>query len=227
MKRNKLIVTIDGPAAAGKSTAGKSLAADFDYLYIDSGALYRAVSLKALRKGIDLGDGAALERMIRRTRLQPERTDRGMRMILDGEDITDELKGEKTGFAASTVSALPEVRRALLHLQRDLGREGGIVMDGRDIGTVIFPDAEAKFFLNASPEARGKRRWLEMKATGEECTEEQVVEDIRRRDLQDITRSNSPLMQAPDAVVIDTTDTTPDQVLAIMKDKIAALRARR
>ena len=146
-----------------------------------------------------------------------------MRTILDGKDVTDELKGEKAGLAASTVSAHPQVRKALLQLQRDLGRDGGVVMDGRDIGTVIFPDAEAKFFVDATPEERGRRRHLEMKARGETVRLEEIVEDIRKRDMQDRNREHAPLVQAPDAVYLDTTRMTPDEVVALMMEKIETL----
>jgi cytidylate kinase len=223
MPRKKVIVTIDGPAASGKSTAGKHLAEELGYIYIDSGALYRAVGHKALAEDVPLTDGPALRRMLDSSSLQPVRTERGMRIILDGEDVTDELKGEKAGFAASTVSAHPQVRKTLLQLQRDLGREGGVVMDGRDIGTVIFPDAEAKFFVDATPEERGRRRYLEMKARGEKVLLEGIVEDIRKRDFQDRNREHAPLVQAPDALYLDTTRMTPDEVVSLMKKKVESL----
>lgn len=221
MKAKKITVAIDGPAAAGKSTAGKELARELGYLYIDSGALYRAAALKALKSGIPLEDGPALGRMIKESRLKPVRTPLGMRMLLDGIDVTDEIKGEEAGFAASTVSAMPEVRAALLRLQRDLGRDGGVVMDGRDIGTVIFPDAGAKFFLDASCEERGRRRYLEMKAAGHEVSLTKIIEDIARRDAQDRNRDHAPLVAAPDAVYIDTTGKGPEEVVAMMKRHIA------
>jgi cytidylate kinase len=227
LKRNKPVVAIDGPAAAGKSTAGKRLAAELGYLYLDSGALYRTVALKAARQGIDLTDGPALAELIAQSRLQPVRTTEGMRMLLDGEDVTEEIRGEKAGFAASTVSARPEVRAALLRIQRDLGLEGGVVMDGRDIGTVIFPDAEIKFFLDAPAEIRGERRYMEMREAGSlDRSLEEIVEDIKRRDLQDSTRDHAPLTRAADAVLIDTTHTRPEDVFDIMIRRTKEILAR-
>ncbi len=223
MKLKRPVVAIDGPAAAGKSTAGKRLAAELGYLYLDSGALYRTVALAAQRGGIPLTDGPALERMLAGISLKPVRTAQGMRMLLDGEDVTEAIRGEQAGFAASTVSALPEVRRVLLQLQRDLGRDGGIVMDGRDIGTVIFPEAEAKFYLDAPAEVRGRRRWLEMRAAGRECDLERTIEEIRKRDLQDSSRDHAPLARAADALVIDTTHTEPEEVVAFMKQHLSRL----
>jgi cytidylate kinase len=217
------VVAIDGPAASGKSTVGKRLAAELGFLYVDTGALYRAVGLKAAREGIPLEDGPALERMIQATHLLPVRGAAGMRTVMDGEDVTDLIRGEAAGFAASTVSARPEVRRALLDLQRRLGEDGGIVMDGRDIGTVIFPDAEAKFFVTASAEERGRRRWLEMREAGHPADLDVVVEEIRRRDHQDSTRAAAPLVRAPDALLIDTTGLDPDQVLSLMAARVRAL----
>ncbi len=212
----KPVIAIDGPAAAGKSTAGKALAALLGFLYIDTGALYRAAGLKAVREGIPFDDGPALAAMLARTRLRFRRDGRGMRLIMDGRDVTGDIRGETNGLAASAVSSRPEVRRALLDIQRSLGKRGGIVMDGRDIGTVVFPNAEVKFFITASLEERGRRRWLEMKAAGHDATLASVIEDIRRRDHQDSTRSNSPLVRAPDAVLIDTTGLGPEETVAAM-----------
>ncbi len=217
-KRARPVVAIDGPAAAGKSTIGKLLAAETGFVYVDSGALYRAVALAAGRRGIPLTDGPALEVMMAGLDLRPVRTAEGMRMFLDGQDVTEVIRGEQAGFAASTVSALPEVRRALLAIQRDLGRDGGIVMDGRDIGTVIFPDAEVKFFLTASTEERGRRRWLEVRAGGRDCTLDQVVDEVHRRDRQDSTRAEAPLRPAEDAILIDSTGLEPAAVVARLKE---------
>ncbi len=217
-KRARPVVAIDGPAAAGKSTIGKLLAAETGFVYVDTGALYRAVALAAGRRGIPLTDGPALEGMMAGLDLRPVRTAEGMRMFLDGQDVTEAIRGEQAGFAASTVSALPEVRRALLALQRDLGRDGGIVMDGRDIGTVIFPDAEVKFFLTASAEERSRRRWLEVRAGGRDCTLDQVVDEVRRRDRQDSTRAEAPLRPAEDAILIDSTGLEPAAVVARLKE---------
>ncbi len=217
-KRARPVVAIDGPAAAGKSTIGKLLAAETGFVYVDTGALYRAVALAAGRRAIPLTDGPALERMMTGLDLRPVRTAEGMRMFLEGQDVTETIRGEQAGFAASTVSALPEVRRALLALQRDLGRDGGIVMDGRDIGTVIFPDAEVKFFLTASAEERGRRRWLEARADGRDRSLDQVVDEVRRRDRQDSTRAEAPLRPAEDAILIDSTGLEPAAVVARMKE---------
>jgi cytidylate kinase len=189
-------------------------------VYVDTGALYRTVALAASRRGIPLTDGPALERLMAGIHLRPVRTADGMRMLLDGTDVTDAIRGEQAGYAASTVSALPEVRRGLLALQRELGRDGGIVMDGRDIGTVIFPDAEVKFFLTADAGERGRRRWMEMRAAGRDCTLDQVIEEIRRRDLQDTTRAESPLRPADDAIRIDSTGLDPATVVARLREHL-------
>jgi cytidylate kinase len=218
-RRKRPIVAIDGPAAAGKSTVGRKVAASLGYTYIDTGALYRAVAWIANRRGITPERPAGLVGIIEKTDFRLGSGDEERRVFVDGRDISGEIRSEEMGRLASSLSALPEVREGLLHLQRQLGREGGVVMDGRDIGTVIFPDAEVKVFLSASEEERGRRRWLEMGEQGVHGSLEEVREELARRDDQDRSREHAPLRQAADAVPVDTTDLTPDGVA----DKIGAL----
>jgi cytidylate kinase len=217
--RRRPIVAIDGPAAAGKSTVGRKVAAALGYTYIDTGALYRAVAWIAARRGITPEHPAGLVEIIAKAEIRLGSGREERLVFVDGHDISGEIRNEKMGHLASSLSALPEVREELLHLQRRLGREGGVVMDGRDIGTVIFPDAEVKIFLSASEEERGRRRWLEMGEQGIHGSLEEVREELTRRDDQDRRREHAPLRQAADAVAVDTTDLTPDGVA----EKIGAL----
>jgi cytidylate kinase len=181
--RRRPVIAIDGPAASGKSTAGKALADRLGYLYIDTGALYRAVGWLASQAGIT------------------------------PENVSGEIRTEKIGHLASAFSALPQVREALLGIQRRLGAGGGVVMDGRDIGTVIFPDAEVKIFLSASDRERSRRRWRELSDRGERSDPEEVRRELGRRDSRDRNRPHAPLRTAPDAVSIDSTGLSPEQVL--------------
>lgn len=218
-RRNKPIVAIDGPAAAGKSTVGRKVAAALGYTYIDTGALYRAVAWIAARHDITPEHPAGLVAIIGKKSIRLGRGEEARQVFVDGRDISGEIRSEEVGRLASSLSALPEVREELLHLQRQLGRAGGVVMDGRDIGTVIFPDAEVKVFLSASEEERSRRRWLEMGEQGIHGSLEEVRQDLTRRDDQDRRREHAPLRQAADAVPVDTTDLAPEEVA----EKILAL----
>jgi CMP/dCMP kinase len=209
----RLVIAIDGPAAAGKSTAGKALAARLGYLYIDTGALYRAVAWLADRKGIADAPADAVGRLVRAADIRPEGDPSGLRVLVDGRDVTGEIRTEHMSQLSSRLSAFPEVRAALLELQRRLGDDGGVVMDGRDIGTVIFPGADAKFFVHASPEARARRRYEELRARGARVEETDVRAELEERDRRDAGRDVAPLKAAADAVTIDTTALTPDEVL--------------
>jgi cytidylate kinase len=208
-----LIVAIDGPAAAGKSTAGKALASRLGYLYLDSGALYRAVAWLADREGIAGAAPALIGDRARAADIRLEGDPARPRVLVGGRDVSAEIRTERMSQLSSRLSALPEVRAALLDLQRRLGSGGGVVMDGRDIGTVIFPDADAKFFVSASPEARARRRHDELRAKGVEADAQQVLAELEERDRRDAGRDHAPLRAAADAVAIDTTDLTPEQVL--------------
>jgi CMP/dCMP kinase len=215
-----LIVAIDGPAGAGKSTVARALAQRFGLLNIESGAMYRAFALKALNSGIATSNAAALEALAHSTEVHLEPGPDGNRVLLDGADVTAQLRTPRITAAASEVSIHPPIRRWLVTLQQALGARGNVVMEGRDIGTVVFPHAPVKIFLDASPEKRGERRY-EQTRNGESAgatavatqLPAKVLEEIRERDRRDRTRADSPLRPAPDAAIIDSTDLTLDQVI--------------
>lgn len=212
MSDRKPIIAIDGPAGAGKSTVARHLAARFGLLNLESGAMYRAFARKALDSGVDPDHPQALETLARSTTIALEPTPSGNRVLLDGVDVTASLRDPSVTQVASRVSVHPAIRTWMVDLQRAMGRSGGIVMEGRDIGTVVFPNADIKFFLDASPEARSQRRYLE--APPASTTPEALHEELRKRDERDRNRADSPLRPAPDAVIIDSTELTLDQVLA-------------
>ena len=213
-------VAIDGPAGAGKSTLARQLARDLGYIYVDTGAMYRAVGLYALRAGADPADPAAVDPLLPGIRLRLAVLDGEQHIYLNGEDVSALIRTEAVGMAASAVGANPAVRAFLLGLQRDMARTGNVLMDGRDIGTVILPDATVKIFLTASPEARARRRWLEYQAAGRPDRYEDVLADVKRRDEQDSGRATAPLRRAEDAVLLDTSAMDLAQSLAAMKQII-------
>jgi len=212
----RIVVAVDGPAAAGKSTAGRALAERLGYVYVDTGALYRAVAWLADQEGLADAPGERLAERIARSAFRLERGPAGQRTLVDGRDVSAEIRTPRMSQLSSRLSALPEVRAALLGIQRRLGEAGGIVMDGRDIGTVIFPRAEAKFFLSASAEARARRRRDELRGRGERAELAEVLAEIEERDRRDAGRDHAPLRAAEDAVTIDTTALDPDAVVARM-----------
>jgi len=201
---NKINVAIDGPAGAGKSTVARLVAEKLGYIYVDTGAMYRTVTLKALREGTDLNDPAALGRLAERLdiRLLPEPG--GQRVLMDGEDVTDRIRSADVTGAVSRVASVPEVRRVLVKLQRDMAARRGVVMDGRDIGTNVLPDAEVKVFMTASVRVRAERRWNEIRGKDPEATIEGLMEAIESRDRADTERETSPLRRADDALLLDT-----------------------
>jgi cytidylate kinase len=201
----KLIIAIDGPVGSGKSTVARGVADLLGYTYLDSGAMYRALALKAIRRGVSLSDAAALETLARATLIDLERGADGQRVLLDGEDVTQAIRTAEVSQAASHVALVPGVRQVLVDEQRRAGDRGGVVMEGRDIGTVVFPHAELKIFLDASVEVRAERRWREHQQKGDGLTLAQVVEEVRERDLRDRSRVASPLLRAADAVLVDNT----------------------
>jgi len=212
----KLVIAVDGPAAAGKSTVSKALAARLGYLYIDTGALYRAVAWLADREGIADATPEVIGARVGQAAIRLEGDPGRPRVLVDGRDVSAEIRSERISQLSSRHSALPQVRRALLDLQRRLGANGGVVMDGRDIGTVIFPDADAKFFVSASPEVRARRRHNELRARGVSSDLAAVRAELDERDARDAEREHAPLKAAADAIAIDTTDLDPEAVITRM-----------
>lgn len=212
---NYISVAIDGPSGAGKSTLARRAAAEMGYLYVDTGAIYRTVAVGALRRGVDPADAAAVEPILwdMQIRLAYDPEDGLQHMYLDGEDVSEQIRLHEISQHASKISAIPKVREFLLELQRDLARNNHVVMDGRDIGTVVLPDAQVKIFLTASAEARAQRRYLELQQRGQQADFDTVLRDIVIRDEQDSNRPIAPLRRADDAVLIDTTELDLDQSL--------------
>ena len=213
-------VAIDGPSGAGKSTLARRLAADLGYVYVDTGAMYRAIGLYASRQGADLHDEAAVAALLPQIRLDIRLVDGTQHVYLNGEDVSEAIRAEAIGMAASAVSAHGAVRAFLLETQRSLAAGQNVLMDGRDIGTVVLPHATVKIFLTASPEARARRRCLELRQKGEDADYETVLADIRRRDEQDTNRPIAPLRQAEDAIRIDTSEIDFDQSFELLKRTI-------
>ena len=220
----KIIVAIDGPAGAGKSTIARHLASHFGLLNLETGAMYRAFALKALRAGSSLDDSAALEALAAKTAIRLEPGEEENRVLLDGEDVTGMIRNQIVTDAASRVSVWPPIRAWMVGLQQQMGAEGGVVMEGRDIGTVVFPHADVKIFLDAAPEVRGMRRFDQL-GPATAIQPEEVIRDLRARDERDRNRTDSPLKPAPDAILLDSTDLTLDEVVsaaeAIVADRIA------
>lgn len=215
-----LVVAIDGPSGAGKSTVGRALAERLGLTFIDTGAMYRAFALKALRTGTSVDDEEALETLAAATRIELIDGGRGVRV--DGEDVSAGLRTQEVSHAASAVSRHPAVRREMVARQRELGRAGGVLLDGRDIGTAVFPDADFKFYVDAAPHARARRRHEELVAAGVEADLETIESEIRSRDAADSTRADSPLVRAHDAVLVDTTDLDADGAVSRMLAIIAS-----
>ena len=207
-----MIIAIDGPSGAGKSTLAKRLAKELQFIYLDTGAMYRALALKVLRQGVDLADDARLEELIAGTEIDLEETNGKLAVLLDGVDVAGEIRTPEVSQMASKVSALRIVRARMLELQRDMGRRGSVVAEGRDIGTVIFPDAEVKIFLDASAGERARRRYNELKGAGRAVDYEETLREIEERDKRDSERDLAPLRKAEDAVMMDSSNATADDV---------------
>jgi CMP/dCMP kinase len=210
---DKLVIAIDGPSGSGKSTLGKALARRLGYLYIDSGAVYRAVARKALDCGMPLEDTPALARLARMSSVKLEGDPDRMRVFLDGRDVTSEIRLPDASRASSIIATFAEVREAVVEKLREMSRAGGIVMDGRDIGTKVFPDAQVKLFLDASLDVRARRRCEEDRERGRDVSVEQVRAELEERDRRDRERAATPLVKAPDAIFLDTSDMPLDRVV--------------
>jgi len=216
----RLVIAIDGPSGAGKSTAGRALAARLAYTFIDTGAMYRALALQAARAGVDPDDAPALAALLHAARI--ELLEGGRRVRLDDQDVTEAIRTREMSALASRVSVHPAVRREMVARQRALGAAGGVVLDGRDIGTAVFPDADVKFYLDADPLRRAERRVSELGAAGGKAELEAVLREIRERDHADMTRADSPLVRAQGAIVLDTTALLPEHVIERMLDAVRA-----
>jgi cytidylate kinase len=208
-----LIIAIDGPSGVGKSTLGKELARRLGYLYIDSGAVYRALGRKAIDKGVGLDDRESLARIARESDVRLEGDPDHLRTFLDGQEVTSEIRTPDASHAASVVATIPEVREAVVEKLRLMGADGGVVMDGRDIGTKVFPEAQVKLFLEADLDVRARRRWIEERGRGREAPIEQISSELEERDRRDLGRAATPLTRADDAILLDTSDLDIDRVV--------------
>jgi cytidylate kinase len=222
----KIIVAIDGPSGAGKSTIARHLARHFGLLNLETGAMYRAFALKALRAGMPLDESGRIEALAARTTIRLEPGEEHNRVLLDGEDVTALLRNQTVTDAASRVSVFPAIRAWMVQLQQQLGAAGGVVMEGRDIGTVVFPQAEVKIFLDAAPEVRGLRRYEQL-GSKPEVQPAEVISDLRERDERDRNRADSPLRPSADAVLVDSTGMTLEEAVraaeAIVEARLAAM----
>lgn len=216
-----LVIAIDGPSGAGKSTVAHLLAERLGYLQIDTGAMYRAVAYLMHLSGIDAADAGAVERFCSDVDICLDRSNGYQRVFANGQEVTDQIRSPEMSLMTSRISALRPVREAMMLAQRRMGAQGGVVLEGRDIGTVVFPDADVKFFLSASAEERGKRRFMELIAKGERVTLDSTIAAVAQRDRQDSQRDLAPLRMAEDAIAIDSSGKTIDEVLDIM---VAACR---
>lgn len=213
-------IAIDGPAGAGKSTVAKQLAQNFGYIYVDTGAMYRAMALYFLRKGIEPGDQAAIESACADVEITLEYKDGAQQVLLNGENVTDQIRTEEVSHMASATSLYGEVRRKLMQLQRQLAERRDVVMDGRDIGTAVLPNADLKVYLTASTHVRALRRYREFQEKQVECTLESVEAEIIDRDKRDMERELSPLRQAEDAVLLDSSNMTMEEVLSELEEMV-------
>lgn len=225
---HQIVIAIDGYSACGKSTLARQLAARLGYTYIDSGAMYRAITLKFMRERVDLHDRAAVTEALRDIVIEwrPSRDGRSQELWLNGENVEKEIRGMQVASRVSEVAAVPAVREVAVARQREMGREGGIVMDGRDVGTVVFPRAELKLFMTASREIRIQRRYKEALEKHQEVTLAEVAENLDRRDYVDTHRAVGPLRRAPDAIVLDNSALTPEEQLQMALALVARAFAR-
>jgi CMP/dCMP kinase len=215
-----LIIAIDGPSGAGKSTLAKRLAKQLGFIYLDTGAMYRALALKVLREGIDLSDDALLAEVVSSTDIDLRENAGRLEVLLDGRDVAGEIRTPEVSQMASRISASKSVRARMLELQQAVGQRGSLVAEGRDIGTVIFPEAEVKVFLDASARERARRRYQELKAAGREVDFDATLKEMEERDRRDSERALAPLRRADDAMVIDSSDLDADAVAAMVLARI-------
>lgn len=220
-KNNRgLIIAIDGPSGAGKSTITRLLADRLGYIFLDTGAMYRAVALAAQRRGVSADDDAGLEEICSRIRISFMRNNGCCRVMLDDEDVSEAIRTPEISLLTSRISARKGVREFMLRLQREMAREGGFILEGRDIGTIVFPDADIKFFLSASAEERGRRRYDELRSAGKDVDLNTTIAEVMQRDEQDVRREHAPLRRADDAIGIDSTLLTIDEVLDRMEKMV-------
>lgn len=212
-----IAIAIDGPAGAGKSTIAKAAAKNLGYIYVDTGAMYRAIGLYTLRSGVLVTDTDKVISLLDEIKLSLARNDQGEQLvILNGEDVSGLIRTEEVSMAASKVSAIPKVREFLLSLQRDMAKNNNVIMDGRDIGTVVLPDAKVKIFLTASAEIRARRRYDELILKGQEADYETVLRDVKLRDENDMNRPIAPLKPAEDSILVDTSDIDLEETIALL-----------
>ena len=219
-----MIIAIDGPSGAGKSTLAKRLARELGFIYLDTGAMYRALALKVLRQGVDLTDDARLARLVESTEIDLQEDNGALEVLLDGINVADEIRTPEVSQLASKVSALKIVRARMLDLQRRMGQRGSVVAEGRDIGTVVFPNAEVKIFLDASAEERARRRCAELRAAGRPASLSETLREMEERDKRDSERDLAPLRMADDALRIDSSNASADSVAAKVLAKIETER---
>lgn len=219
----QMIIAIDGPSGAGKSTLGRMIARELGYLYIDTGAMYRAVALAVIESNVRLAETEKVAAIAARADVRLEGDPDSLRVTLNGRDVSEEIRSEAVSHTASVISTIPEVRRTLVERQQKLGARGGVVLDGRDISTVVFPDADLKFFLTAQPPERASRRFKDERLRERDVTFEETLTDINTRDQRDSTRADSPLVIAEDSIVIDSTELSIEEVFERM---MATIKAR-
>jgi len=215
-----LIIAIDGPSGAGKSTLAKRLAKDLGFIYLDTGALYRALALKVLRQAVDLSDDGRIDKLVDETEIDLHHHAGNLEVLLDGEDVSGQIRTPAVSQMASKVSALKKVRDRMLVLQRAMGQRGSVVAEGRDIGTVIFPQAEVKIYLDASPAERARRRCQELTAAGRQVDLQETLREIEERDRRDSERDIAPLCKAEDALLVDSSSVDADEVAALVLNQV-------
>jgi len=219
----KQIVAIDGPSGSGKSTVAGMLSRLLGYMHLDTGAMYRAVALAAVQENIPYDDPESLDELCKRIRIEMRPKEEGVSIYLNGRDVTEEIRSPEMSLGSSAVSSVPQVRSHMVRLQREIGRSGGIVAEGRDMGSIVFPDTSAKFYLDASPEERARRRWLQLREMGVDERPDKVRREMEERDRKDSSREHSPLVIAEDAIRIDTTGMKIHQVVEEIARKVREL----